>query len=292
VDRNTFEGRLKEAAGRAVVLAREFVQQVLPDRVVFRIYPNQSYDGNPRIDDEEVFPDETLPEGGRLGPWSAEEVVGFLWRKGKIPEWIDTAVQAEDGTRSFVGLRCCGRFGALEHLLYHRHPDGVPPFSIMSPALPPGWVSVEASGRFDLYWAEHRRLNPEQKRACLVGPCVVLRFLVRPECRTAPRQQMEGISDSGIFHRWMDLLWTFREPEVVALLTDGEKICLKEFNAIFDCLPWQPIRIYPHISEVPGDDLSKLFPSATELLFSLEKRTRPPFLSRCWRMTSSFFRLR
>src|SRR5262245_6533759 len=48
--------------------------------------------------------------------------------------------------------------------------------------------------------------------AALLGPCIPLRFLVRPECRTVSRQQMEGFSDSAIFHRWMDLFWTFREP--------------------------------------------------------------------------------
>jgi len=95
---------------------------------------------------------------------------------------------------------------------------------------------------------------------------------------------MEGISDSGIFHRWMDLFWTFREPEVVALLTPEEKGYLREFD-------WRPIEGYPHISELPDDDLSKLLPSATQLLLSLEKRTRPSFLSRCWRKTVTLFRL-
>jgi hypothetical protein len=87
--------------------------------------------------------------------------VGFLWRGGKVPEWIDAAVQAEDGGQTLVSLRCCGRFTAQEELLYHRYPGGVPPFSIKSPVLPPGWESVEASGKFDLYWRE-KRTRPNQ----------------------------------------------------------------------------------------------------------------------------------
>jgi hypothetical protein len=115
-------------------------------------------------------------------------------------------------------------------------------------------------------------LTSEQKRAALAGPCIALRFLVRPECRPQARQQMEGISDAAIFHRWMDLLWTFRETEAVSLLTQEEKHCLEEFNAVYESLPWQPLKNHPHISEVSDDDLAKLLPSVIRLLSSLEKR--------------------
>jgi hypothetical protein len=144
-----------------VDFARQHVQQALSDDVAFLVYPNQSCDDNPRVGDEVVFPDESLPQGHYHGPWSAEQVVGFLWRGGKVPEWIDAAVQAEDGGQTLVSLRCCGRFTAQEELLYHRYPGGVPPFSIKSPVLPPGWESVEASGKFDLYWRE-KRTRPNQ----------------------------------------------------------------------------------------------------------------------------------
>jgi hypothetical protein len=153
VDRGTFEERLREAGQRVLLFAREHVLQPLPDDVAFRVYPNRSFGGNPRVGDEVVFPNESLPEGEFLGPWSAEEVVKYLWRAGKVPEWIDAAVEAEDGRRSLIGLRCCGRFTASEELLYHR-PGGLAPFSIKSPVLPPGWEGIEASGRFDLCWRQ------------------------------------------------------------------------------------------------------------------------------------------
>lgn len=155
MDLATFENRLRAAARQVVLFARRFVRQPLPDDVAFRVYPNQSFDGNPRVGDEVVYPEESLPDGAFHGPWSADEAAGFLWRAGRVPEWIDAAVEAEDGRRSLVGLRCCGRFTASEDLLYHR-PGGLAPFSIKSPALPPGWESVEASGRFDLYWRSPR----------------------------------------------------------------------------------------------------------------------------------------
>lgn len=152
MDRNSFEVRLRIASQRAIVFAREFVRQRLHDEAAFLVYPNQSCDENPLLGDEMVFPDESMLDGQYHGPWSFEEVVAFLWRSGKVPEWIDTAVEAEEAHRSIIGLRCCGRFTASEDLLYHRYLDGVPPFSIKSTILPPGWESVEVSGRFDLYW--------------------------------------------------------------------------------------------------------------------------------------------
>ena len=151
MDRGTFKERLREVSHRVVLFAREHVVQQLPEEVAFRVYPNQSFDGNPRVGDEVVFPDESLPDGQFLGPWSAEEVVKYLWRDGKVPEWIDAGVESEDAQRSLIALRCCGRFTALEELLYHR-PGGFAPFSIKSPVLPPGGY-----GRMLLMADERRR---------------------------------------------------------------------------------------------------------------------------------------
>jgi hypothetical protein len=138
-----------------LLFARKYVLQRLPDDVAYRVYPNQSYDGNPRVGDEVVFPDESMPEGEFLDPWSAEEVVEYLWRGGKVPEWIDARVESEDGQRTFVALACCGRFTASEELLYHR-PGGLAPFSINSPIFPPGWKGVEVARRFDLHWMRRK----------------------------------------------------------------------------------------------------------------------------------------
>jgi hypothetical protein len=159
VDRDTFEERLRTAALRAVQVAREFVWQSLPDATAFLVVPNASFDGNPRVGDEAVFPEESLPEGEYHGPLPAADAIEFLWRSGKVPEWIDVSVVAEDGLRTLVELRCCGRFTESEDLLYHRS-GGVPPFSIKSPMLPPRWEGVESSGRFDLYWQSCHNARP------------------------------------------------------------------------------------------------------------------------------------
>ena len=47
---------------------------------LFFIYPNQSYDGNPLKEDEQLFPNESLPFPKFLSPLSFEQAVEFLWR--------------------------------------------------------------------------------------------------------------------------------------------------------------------------------------------------------------------
>ena len=152
--RTTFQNRLRTVARHAVLFARRFVRQRLPDDVAFRIYPNQSFDENPLIGDEVVFPDDSLPQGEFHGPWAVQQTVEFLSRDGRVPEWIDAAVEAIDGRRSLVSLLCCGRFTASTKLLYYQS-GGAPPFGIKGPTLPPGWESVEVSGRFDLLWRDY-----------------------------------------------------------------------------------------------------------------------------------------
>lgn len=156
MERNTFKARLCMATHHAVNFAREYVRQSLPDDVGFFVYPNQSYDGNPRVGDEIVFPDESLPDGHCHGPWAISEVVDFLWRDEKVPEWIDVAVQGENGRQTLIRLLCCGRFSGQEDLLYYRSGE-VAPFGIKSPDLPPGWENVAASGKFDVNWRQDGR---------------------------------------------------------------------------------------------------------------------------------------
>lgn len=134
-------------------------------------------------------------------------------------------------------------------------------------------------------------LTADQRRAALLGPCFALRFLVRPEARTVPRGQMAGLSDAAIFHRWMDLFWTLGEPEAVALLTKEETRYLEEFNRAYESLPWRSLESHPHISEVDDEDLARLLPPAARLLESLERRTRPNVLRRCWQRVLRALRL-
>jgi hypothetical protein len=134
-------------------------------------------------------------------------------------------------------------------------------------------------------------LTSNQKQTALVAPCIPLGFLVRAENRTVAREQMVGFSDPAIFHRLTDLFWTLREPAVIALLEPEEMGYLAEFHIVFESLLWRPLPSYPHISEVNHDELARLLPSAARLLVSLERRTSPTGLQRCWRRILAWLRL-
>lgn len=151
MDRNTFRTRLIEASEKALSWAREHVSNPLPPGYLYLLYPNQSYDDNPPEGDEETFPAESLPDRKFLGPLNAEQVVEYLWRGGKVPEWVNVTAQAYDEHYSYLELLCCGRFTALEELLYHKA-EGHQPFHVLSPDLPPDWEGVGKSGKFDINW--------------------------------------------------------------------------------------------------------------------------------------------
>jgi hypothetical protein len=162
MDCKTFESRLRTAAQHAVRFARRYVRETLPDDIVFIVYPNQSYDEDPEPPGDEIlYPGDSLPEGQYHGPCSLERVVTFLWRDGRVPEWINVAVNDENDCHTIVALGCCGRFTADAGLLYYRSSD-VSPFVVKSPVLP--WHSgyLDATGRFSLHWQRRDRRTRSQ----------------------------------------------------------------------------------------------------------------------------------
>jgi hypothetical protein len=96
---------------------------------------NCSYDQNPLIDGEIVFPDDVQKHGKRVGPLTADAVVSLLWRNHMVPEWIDISVWEADQHVTYFELMCCGRFTAESQRLYYRWTD-VPPFGVKGPVYP------------------------------------------------------------------------------------------------------------------------------------------------------------
>ena len=148
IDQAVFAKRFRKAVEADIAFAATMVRQPLPDSWQFLIEPNASYDGNPLVEDEVLCPLDSLPDGDLLGPLTFERALDWLWRDGKVPEWVDVSVCAANPEYTYIRLTCCGRFSGLERRLYYK--DGLPPFGTKSPMLPPGWESVEASGRIDL----------------------------------------------------------------------------------------------------------------------------------------------
>ena len=76
----------------------------------------------------------------------------YLWIDGKIPQWINLSVLAADDNFTFIQVHACDRVTADDQKLYYTHEGAKTPFHILSPRVPPGWVSLEKSGRFSLGW--------------------------------------------------------------------------------------------------------------------------------------------
>lgn len=85
-----------------------------------------------------------------------EQVVKYLWRDEKVPEWVDISVAFATNEYTCLSLLICGRFTATDKLLYHQS-AGIPPFSVKSPWLPPDYdfdVLVETQ-KFDVNWRKN-----------------------------------------------------------------------------------------------------------------------------------------
>ncbi len=163
MDRELFARRLHDAAVAARDFARRYVEETLPDELRFRVRLNSSYDGNPLVGDEVVFPRESgYEKANELEDCSEQQVLDLLWRDKRVPEWINLSVIGESGAATLVEVLSCGRFTADEGCLYHVR-EGRPPFHVLGPALPPEWKEGE---RFSIHrrsecwtWAELDRLQ-------------------------------------------------------------------------------------------------------------------------------------
>jgi hypothetical protein len=148
MDERTFRDRLREAANRARDFARTLVEERLPDTVGFRIRLNSSYDGNPLVGDERVYPEDGSPERAfALRECPEDQVVSTLWREGAVPEWVNLSAIGETEDATLVEVVACGRFTAEEARLYHRA-ERRAPFHVLGPAMPAGHVDGQ---RFSIH---------------------------------------------------------------------------------------------------------------------------------------------
>ena len=148
ISREGFESNLVGSASYAVEFARTFITNILPDSIKYMVYLNSSYDESALEEDEYVYPDDN--ELSKKLFSDNDSVVELLWRDGKVPEWINVTVEAEDDEYTTVKLECCGRFSSNEKYMYHAH-EGKAPFHVLGPPIPSG-VNVDKGDKYDLYW--------------------------------------------------------------------------------------------------------------------------------------------
>lgn len=153
MDETTFGSRFKASVANAYVYATSMVAEPLPPILRVNLSLNASYDGIPLEPGEVVFPEDSHRDPGSLLQLTVEEAARILWRDELVPEWIDVNVVDVDESFTVLQTLCCGRFTRAAEHLYHAT-EGYPPFHVLSPELPPGWESVDESGRFSIRWRQ------------------------------------------------------------------------------------------------------------------------------------------
>ncbi len=148
MQQSEFTRLLDVSTANAIAFAKTQLLDDLPDEYVYRVFPNQSFDDN-RDPDEIVYPDDSLKSIHDHIEMTRDDCIRYLYREGRIPEWIDISVGATDASLTYIDLRCCGRFTDNdERLYYNRCQRG--PFGIKSPAFPPGIPLGEKKPKFRL----------------------------------------------------------------------------------------------------------------------------------------------
>jgi hypothetical protein len=138
------------AFDRAAVLCRNFAQQFVVEELPTSLRFDFVAAERPTDEQGRVkFHGGRLLTPVQLRGIDAARARKYLWVDGKIPQWINFSVHAADAEHTYIEVVACDRLTADDRALYHRQ-EGNPPFHVLSPALPPGWVSLAESGKFSL----------------------------------------------------------------------------------------------------------------------------------------------
>jgi hypothetical protein len=152
MEKQTFSDNLIKAVETLLPFAQSFLIEKFPLEFQFVVFLSQSYDNIDKlIGDETLFPKDSLKENKVKIFHSTEQIVEFLWRNRKIPEWINLFIHSFDDEKTNIAVICCGRFTADEKLLYHEN-EGYQPFHILGPYLPPNYSDSINPEKFNFFW--------------------------------------------------------------------------------------------------------------------------------------------
>jgi len=130
-----FRQLLTEATAAALDCARQFVENELPDVVIYHVFLNQSHDADAEASFR-VYPED---DGKQCCDLNDHELVTLLFRDGRCPVWIDIAAEAVGTGFTRMELLCAGRYSEhLERMYYTK--NGTGPFGIKGPYFPAGYV--------------------------------------------------------------------------------------------------------------------------------------------------------
>lgn len=126
---------LKTSSDYALKFAENYVIDELKPKYKYSISFNQSFD-NQNFEHFDFY----LNDNNKVINYISEnEVIKHLFRKGKVPVWIDISVESVYGEHTVFRLLCAGRFTNDENEFYYNK-NGTGPFGIKSPTLPPSFI--------------------------------------------------------------------------------------------------------------------------------------------------------
>lgn len=149
-----FWRRYFHAKNQALVFALEKVSEQLPTiHMPFVSFPM----GGPSADlapGEKVFKrDDIYRKHGHGHPHSEDQVLGFYWRNGLVPAWIDIRVFSANKEITVFEISSSDVFTRFDDAGASGFPNrALWPWHAFPPMEPPGWKGVEASGKFSLNW--------------------------------------------------------------------------------------------------------------------------------------------
>lgn len=127
-----FHFLLLGASYAAFKFAEGMVRDTLTTEFRYNVFLNISND-SPELNQFDVYPEDA---GKRHDMITAGEVAELLWRKEKLPVWIDISVESVVGDITVLRLLCAGRYSSDPEAYYYKA-GGSGPFGIKSPVLPP-----------------------------------------------------------------------------------------------------------------------------------------------------------
>ncbi len=136
ISREGFRENLISSAQYALEFARSLVVNRLPSELHYTIFETAS---------------DNFYEKNKSISLDAEKVVEYLWRDGKVPEWINVFVVSADDKNTLIKLECCRRYSNDVEDIYHAH-EGRAPFHVLGPPAPPEYIKNK--DKYDIFWNE------------------------------------------------------------------------------------------------------------------------------------------
>jgi len=136
ISREGFRENLISSAQYALEFARSLVVNRLPSELHYTI--SETASDNFHENESYIFLD-------------AEKVVEYLWRDGKVPEWVNVFVISANERSTLIKLDCCRRYSNDIKDMYHAR-EGRAPFHVLGPPAPPDYINNKA--KYDIFWNE------------------------------------------------------------------------------------------------------------------------------------------